>query len=183
MSRPEEDLDVRGQAHSLVGCEQGPRGKVRAGARAGAAVSAGQQVRRAAGGAACLISHGGVAEALGQPFGGVQVGGCCDLDEAGVGEKGAGVLAIGGAELGEVLENGPELEAQAGHQPGGLQRRLQPAEGGELVQEQQHGRGAGPLRRTGQLCDALGHQQAEPARVRSHPVRRQHQEHGCGAGA
>lgn len=31
----------------------------------------------------------------------------------------SGVLAVGGAELGEVLEDGPELKAQAGHQPGG----------------------------------------------------------------
>ena len=126
MSWPEQDLDVRGQAHGLVRSKQGSCGEVGAGAGAGAAVCAGpgQHVRRAAGSVAGVVGHGGVAEALGQPFGGVEVGGGCDLDDPGVGEEGAGVLAVGGAELGEVLQDGPELEAEAGHEAGGLHRRL-----------------------------------------------------------
>ena len=64
VSWPEEDLDVQGQAHDLVGCEQGPCGEVGAGARAGAAGPS-EGVRRVAGLVVGLVSHGGVAEAVG----------------------------------------------------------------------------------------------------------------------
>ena len=43
----------------------------------------------------------------------------------------------------DVLEDRPELDAVARHQPHRAGDRLQPAEGGELVEQEQHGLAAG----------------------------------------
>ena len=78
-----EDLDVRGQAHGLVGGKEGPAGEVGGGALSD---------RRMAGGAGPaegrgLVLHGRVAEDAGELDGGVEVGRGEDLHEARVGEE------------------------------------------------------------------------------------------------
>ena len=60
-----------------------------------------------------------------------------------------------------VLQDGPELDAVAGHQAHGALDRGQVAEGGELVEEIEDG--GGRLRRiAGHVHEALGDEEAEP---------------------
>ena len=63
-----------------------------------------------------------------------------DLQDAGVAQEGAGALAIGGAELVDILEDRPELDAIARHQAHGALDGGQVAEGGEFIQQVQHRR-------------------------------------------
>ena len=74
-----------------------------------------------------------------------------------------------GAELVEVLEDRPELHAVAGHQPHGALDRFEPAEGGELIEQEQHRHQR--LHAARQVGHGLRHHQAEPAAVGAEPVR------------
>ena len=56
------------------------------------------------------------------------------VQHTGVGEKCAGTAAVERAELVNILQDRPELDAVAGHQPHCTFDRLQTAEGGELVE-------------------------------------------------
>ena len=80
----------------------------------------------------------------------------------------------------EVLEDGPELQAVAGHQPHGALDRLEPAESRELVEQEQHGQALRTGGGAGQGTEALRHHEAQPARVGVEAVRRQHQEQAAG---
>lgn len=171
----EEDLPIVGQAHGLVRGQQGAPAEMGVAAVTGGAVALGV-VRGGEGTAVGLEGDRAVTQHPGKPLGRLQVGRGRDLDQSGIGEEGAGGSTIGGAQLGEILQDRPELQAEAGHQPGGLQHRLKAAESGELV-EQQHGRGAGVLRCAGETLNALGDEQAEPAGISTQPVGWQDQEH------
>ena len=59
------------------------------------------------------------------------------LDHAGIGQEGPGALAIERAELVHVLEDRPELEAIARHQPHRALHRLQSAKHRELIEQEQ----------------------------------------------
>jgi hypothetical protein len=120
---PQQHLLVSRQAHGLVGGEQGTADALGGAAVAGGAMPLGV-VRDGVGAAVGLKTDGAVAECLGEPLGGVEVGRGSDLEQAGIGEEGAGALAIGGAQLGQVLPDGPELQAEARHQSRSLQHRL-----------------------------------------------------------
>ncbi len=140
MPGPEEDLAVRPQAHGLVGGEEGAGGEVGAGALAFARMATGEEGRVAAGGGGGLVGHCSAAEGAGEPSGGLEVGRGGDLHEASIGEEGTGALAVGGAELVQVLQDGPELDAEACHEAYGALDGVEAAEGGELVEQEEHGR-------------------------------------------
>ena len=56
------------------------------------------------------------------------------LQDARVGQEGAGALAVEGAQLVDVLHDRPKLDPVARHKPHGAFYGLQVAQGGELVE-------------------------------------------------
>lgn len=83
-----------------------------------------------------LIGDGHRAERFGDPGRGLHVADVEDLNQTGVGEECAGALAVDAAELMQVLEDRPRLQAVAGHKSEGLFQRLRPPQRGELVKPQ-----------------------------------------------
>src|SRR3546814_12844876 len=62
------------------------------------------------------------------------------LQHAGVGQEGAGAALIERAELVDILQDGPELNAVAGHQAHGAFDGFKAAERGELIEQEQQDR-------------------------------------------
>ena len=77
----------------------------------------------------------------------------------------------------QVLQDGPELDPKAGHQSHRPLDRFEPAQGGELIEQEQH-RGRWDNGRARQVAHGLGDHQAKPATVGADAIGRQHQEHG-----
>jgi hypothetical protein len=85
------------------------------------------------------------------------------LQHPGIRQEGARALAIEGAQLVHILQDGPELQPVSGHQPHGALDGFEPAQGGELIEQKD-----GPRRfdcRAGHVGQCLSDQQAQPARI------------------
>ena len=76
------------------------------------------------------------------------------MQNARVRQEGARALGIVAAQLVDVLQDRPELRAIARHQPHGTLDRLEAAQRGELVEQEQH-RSRRLPRRAGQLGERL----------------------------
>ena len=74
-----------------------------------------------------------LSEKIGNQPGALMIVDAEDLQDAGVGEEGAGALAIGRAQLMDVLQDRPELDAVAGHEGEGALDRREPARAGECT--------------------------------------------------
>ena len=108
----EQQEEVGRHPHNLVGRGEPAGGDVSAGAGGGRAVRKNAcRPRRAVGG----VFDGGVVERLWEQVGGGMVVDPERPDDAGAGREGAGLVAVDRFELVYVLEDGPELEAVAGH--------------------------------------------------------------------
>jgi hypothetical protein len=101
-----------------------------------------------------------------------------NLQNASVGEEGSCARTVGRAQLMDILQDRPELNAIAGHEREGALNWRQRPEGGEFIEEIEDRRGR-PDRRPGELGEALRHEQAQPARIGREPIGRQHKE-DCG---
>src|SRR3546814_5710482 len=80
-----------------------------------------------------------LAEQIGDELGAVVIVDPEYLQHAGVGQEGAGAALIERAELVDILQDGPELNAVAGHQAHGAFDGFKAAERGELIEQEQHG--------------------------------------------
>jgi len=74
-------------------------------------------------------------EQIGHQAGAVVIVDAEHLQDAGIAQEGAGALAIRGAELMNVLQDRPELDAIAGHQAHGLLTRRQAPQRREFIEE------------------------------------------------
>lgn len=102
-----------------------------------------------------------------------------DLEHAGIREEGSGAGAIGGFQLVDILEDGPELEAVTRHETHGAFDRGETAEACELVEEEEHGL-ARLLRFPRHRGEASGEHQAQPAGIGLEAIGRQDEEdRGC----
>src|SRR3546814_19013267 len=74
------------------------------------------------------------------------------LQDAGVRQEGAGAALVERAELVNVLQDRPELDAVAGHEAHSALDGFEAAEGGELIEQEQDGAGRTEERRVGKEC-------------------------------
>ncbi len=106
-----------------------------------------------------------------------------DLEHAGIAHEGAGTAAVGGAQLVDILKDGPELDAVARHQTHGAFDRRQMAKGGEFIEQIEDGcgrSGRGPDRGSGHVLQALRDHQTQPAGIGTEAIGRQDEEDGRG---
>ena len=140
----EQQLPVLRQVADLIRRKQRP---------AGVLVREGQARLFAIESVAHGLEHDGfLAEQIGHQAGAVVIVDAEHLQDAGIAQEGAGALAVGGAELVNVLQDRPELDAIAGHEAHCALDGGEVAEGGELIQqvEDRHGRLGGVARHVGQ---------------------------------
>ena len=115
-----------------------------------------------------------LAEQIGDEFRAVVIVDAEYLQHAGVGQEGAGAALVERAELVNILQDRPELDAVAGHQAHRPLDGFEAAERGELIEQEQHGAGRGG-RRARQIGQPLREHQAQPAGIGGEPIGRQHQ--------
>src|SRR3546814_2603372 len=83
------------------------------------------------------------------------------LQDAGIGQEGAGAALVERAELVNVLQDRPELDAVTGHQPHSALDRFETAQRGKFIEQEQDGAGRGG-RRARQIGQPLRqHQRSE----------------------
>ena len=140
LSGQEQQLAILGHVADLIGREERATNMLLAERDAG-----GLGVERPAHG---LENHRFMPEHVGDQAGALVVVDPEYLHDARVREECAGALPVGGAQLMHVLEDGPELEAVAGHQPHGALDRVEAAERCEFVEQVEDGR-CGLLGRAG----------------------------------
>src|SRR3546814_3282713 len=86
------------------------------------------------------------AEQSGDELGAVVIVDAEYLQDAGVRQEGAGAALVERAELVNVLQDRPELDAVAGHEAHSALDGFEAAEGGELIEQEQDGAGKGGRR-------------------------------------
>lgn len=120
--------------------------------------------------AACRFEDdGALAEQIGDQAGGVVVIDAKNLQDTRVAQEGAGALTVDVAELVDVLEDGPELDAVACHQPHCPFDGRQVTKRREFIEEVQH-TDARRGQRPNDVLQALRDHQTQPARVGGQPV-------------
>jgi len=66
-----------------------------------------------------LEHHGFLSEQIGDEACAIVIVDPEDLQDTGIAQEGSGALSVGGPELVDILQDGPELDAVAGHQAHG----------------------------------------------------------------
>lgn len=127
----EQQLLLQGQGSHLVGREQGPPGVL---LRLVAAKLARRRRFRA-------VNHRRLPCQVGHELGAFVVRDPEELQHPGVGQEGIGLLAIDAAQLVNVLQDGPQLDAVARHEPHCLFDGGKMPQGGEFVQQVHDGLG------------------------------------------
>jgi hypothetical protein len=135
LPNPHQQQRIGGELHDLVGVHEIARGEVLGLAKGSFGVFDHHILFALP---ARFIGDRFAAHRLRQHIGGIKVIDPERLKDTGVGQECPGALPIQTAELVDVLQNRPELQAVSGHQAHCALDGLQPPERGKLIEQEQH---------------------------------------------